>query len=101
MLTDANDVPRGSSIACDVCIVGAGAAGITIARDLVGSGRSVCVLESGGLEPDPAVQSPYRGTIEPGYLPRDHGYLTSTRLRYRSLGDFPLRQLGRRGAALR
>jgi len=31
----------------DICIVGSGAAGATVAAELVGSGLSVCVLESG------------------------------------------------------
>jgi choline dehydrogenase-like flavoprotein len=34
----------------DVCIIGAGAAGITMALELVDTGMSVCVLESGGTE---------------------------------------------------
>lgn len=34
----------------DVAIIGAGAAGITIARRLVASGKSVILLESGGLD---------------------------------------------------
>lgn len=34
----------------DICVVGAGAAGITIARALRGSGRSVALVESGGFE---------------------------------------------------
>jgi choline dehydrogenase-like flavoprotein len=41
----------------DVCVVGAGPAGITLARDLVGLDVRVCVLESGGrlpeTDPDP------------------------------------------------
>jgi choline dehydrogenase-like flavoprotein len=41
---------------CDLCIVGAGAAGIAIALELVGSGRRVVVLESGGRDLDPDAQ---------------------------------------------
>ena len=48
-------------IACDLCIVGAGAAGITIALELIEAGLDVLVLESGGLEFDPAVQALARG----------------------------------------
>lgn len=42
---------------CDVCIIGSGPAGSTIARELRGGGRRVTVLESGGLERDPAVDA--------------------------------------------
>lgn len=41
------DVDR---LRADVCVVGAGAAGITIARALRGSGRKVVLVESGGFE---------------------------------------------------
>ncbi len=52
MLIDIRQLPDGSRIESDVCIVGAGAAGITLARDLARRGRKVCLLESGGLEYD-------------------------------------------------
>jgi len=41
-------------ISADVCIVGAGAAGIVLAAELAGQGKRVLLLESGGsvLEPD-------------------------------------------------
>jgi len=50
MIVDARVVPNDSLIDCDVCIVGAGAAGITLARELAGSTFRVVVLESGGFE---------------------------------------------------
>jgi ribulose 1,5-bisphosphate synthetase/thiazole synthase len=34
MIIDGRDVEPNSQIECDVCIVGAGAAGITLAREL-------------------------------------------------------------------
>jgi choline dehydrogenase-like flavoprotein len=52
MLRDARKVDDGAVLRADVCIVGAGAAGISMARRLAGSGREVLLLESGGLEPD-------------------------------------------------
>jgi choline dehydrogenase-like flavoprotein len=39
-------------IDADICIVGAGAAGLSIARSFIGSSLSVCVLESGGFSVD-------------------------------------------------
>jgi choline dehydrogenase-like flavoprotein len=50
MIVDARTLPRNTTLEADVCIAGAGAAGITIALDLRGSGLSVLLLESGGLE---------------------------------------------------
>jgi choline dehydrogenase-like flavoprotein len=50
MFADARSVPRGTTLETDVCIVGAGAAGITLALEFVGSPFRVTVLESGGLE---------------------------------------------------
>lgn len=54
---DGRTIETGSELRADVCIVGAGAAGITIARDLVDSGLRVCLLEAGGLSIDPEVDA--------------------------------------------
>jgi choline dehydrogenase-like flavoprotein len=50
-------------INCDVCIIGAGAAGITIARSLSKQDIHICLLESGGFEFDEDTQSLYTGAI--------------------------------------
>lgn len=57
MFIDAHTLPRDTELRADVCIVGAGAAGITLARELKGTKLEVCVLESGGLAPDPGTQA--------------------------------------------
>jgi hypothetical protein len=44
-----------------VCVVGAGAAGITIACELDGTGIDVLLLEAGGFGQDPQVQDDYVG----------------------------------------
>jgi choline dehydrogenase-like flavoprotein len=63
VLADARAVPSDSLIHCDVCIIGAGAAGITIAREFLGSATQVVLLESGWLEPDDATQALYQGSV--------------------------------------
>lgn len=72
MLVDARTLPAGFVAEADICIVGAGAAGITIARDLRGQPWRVAVLESGWLTPDPVTQSLYAGEVQPRtYFPLD------------------------------
>ena len=61
MFADARDVPEGTELAADVCIVGAGAAGITIARELLSRDRRVLLLESGFEDPEPVTQTLYDG----------------------------------------
>lgn len=61
MIIDFRTQDDGAIIQADLCIVGAGAAGITIARELIGSGIRVCLIESGGLNFDPDTQELYEG----------------------------------------
>jgi choline dehydrogenase-like flavoprotein len=53
----------------DVCIVGAGAAGIVLADALSTAGREVCLIESGDQRPDETTQSLY-DLESVGYPPR-------------------------------
>lgn len=50
MIQDFATYTEDAQIETDVCIVGAGAAGITIARNLLDSGLDVLLLESGGKD---------------------------------------------------
>src|SRR3954468_322912 len=45
----------------DVCIVGGGAAGITLALELEATGLRVCLLEAGGAEYEPGTQRLFEG----------------------------------------
>jgi choline dehydrogenase-like flavoprotein len=58
MLIDARSLPADETIETEVCIVGTGPAGLTLARELAGQNFRVCLLESGGLDkPDSATES--------------------------------------------
>ena len=56
-ILDAHKLADGTEIAADVCIVGAGAAGITLAQALESTGEKICLLESGGLNIEEDVQA--------------------------------------------
>jgi choline dehydrogenase-like flavoprotein len=74
MLLDARSVPTGTVIETEVCIVGAGAAGITLAREFIDAGFRVVLLESGNSEIEPETQELYAGSNigRPYFDPRLH-----------------------------
>ncbi|MCH2172856.1 GMC family oxidoreductase [Myxococcota bacterium] len=82
MLLDARNVVRDSVIPCDLCIVGAGAAGITLAREFASTGASVLVLEAGGTERRSEDQTLYSGTQTGTLFDERIPYLSQSRLRY-------------------
>ncbi len=57
MFIPAQAVEPGSVVRTDVCVVGAGAAGLTLALELLSANRATCLLEGGGLEADPQGRS--------------------------------------------
>ena len=63
MLQDAHELPEGHLLEADICIAGAGAAGITLALELQGQGLDVVLLESGGFNDERASQALYAGTV--------------------------------------
>jgi choline dehydrogenase-like flavoprotein len=60
-LLDARRLAPEPPLLADLCIVGAGAAGIALAREFIGSRCRVVVLEGGGLRYSPRVQRLYAG----------------------------------------
>ena len=82
MLIDTEQVDAGQVVRSDLCIIGAGAAGITIARRLIPKGWRICLLESGGLDFEPDVQNLYAGPAGGTVLPSESAYLSRSRLRF-------------------
>ena len=78
MLLDARRLDPRADVEADICIVGAGAAGITIARQFIDCPLRVVVLEGGGIQPDRQSQAIYQGatTGQPYYA------LDDCRVRY-------------------
>ena len=56
---DAHRLPDSSEVNTDICIIGAGVAGITIASEFVGRSQEICLVESGKFLPDEDVQALY------------------------------------------
>ena len=63
MIKDFNGFEDGSSITADICIVGSGAAGITIAREFIDTRHTVVMLESGGFGTESNTQQLYETEI--------------------------------------
>lgn len=78
MIQDARELPDGATLDTDLAIVGAGAAGITLALALAGAPFRVCLIESGGLEPDEETQR----LAEAENVGLPYGPIEATRLRY-------------------
>ena len=75
---DGRTLPQGAKVSADVCIIGTGPAGITLARNIASDKVSVICIESGGMEPDVATQDLTKGdSVGLPYYP-----LETTRLRY-------------------
>ena len=78
MHTDTRFLPNNSTIKGDICIIGAGAAGVSMALDLSNSGKKVILLEGGGFEFEQKMQDLYRAkSTGQKYYP-----LHGTRLHY-------------------
>ena len=63
MFVDARTLSAETTIEAETCIVGAGAAGITLARELAGPASRVVVLESGGFGFEEGIQNLYAGEV--------------------------------------
>ncbi|MBA2355375.1 MAG: GMC family oxidoreductase, partial [Acidobacteria bacterium] len=61
MHIDARTLDTGSLIEGDLCIIGAGAAGISLALQWIGSTRRVILVEGGGFTVEAQMQALYHG----------------------------------------
>jgi len=61
MFIDGRKLPNGHVVETDVCIIGAGAVGISMALEFNQTNHSVVLVESGGFEFDGQTQSLYQG----------------------------------------
>lgn len=78
MFADARGVETGAVLEADLCIIGAGAAGITLAREFIGRSTRVLLLESGGFDYEADSQALYQGRPNGGI---DYFPLETARLR--------------------
>ena len=56
---DSSRLARSTSIKTEICIIGGGVAGISLAREFVGTRHDVCLIESGAYALDTETQSLY------------------------------------------
>ncbi len=78
MIRDFQNYDGDGDLHGDVCIAGAGAAGISLALALADRNHQIVLLEAGGLDFREEAQDPYVGRI----IGRDYHELTTTRLRF-------------------
>jgi len=78
----------GAEARTDICIIGGGAAGVTLALELSGRGKAVLLVESGGLELEPDTQTLCDGESVGHPFELDDG-------RHRVLGGAATRWTGR------
>ena len=63
MIVDGRTVADGGRIEAEVCIIGSGPAGLTLARELMRSGVDVSLVESGGLDVSAEAQELAEGEV--------------------------------------
>ena len=78
MIEDARGFPNNTSIGADLCIVGGGAAAISLAMGYIKSGKSIVILPGGGPKQTPQCIDLYRGKVSPE---QSHEPLEENRLR--------------------
>lgn len=88
MIEDLRSGEFSGDLRADVCVVGSGAAGVPLTLELARRGKSVLLLESGGLAFDAEIQSLYEGENLGHPMELDYG-------RYRVFGGSTTQWTGR------
>ncbi len=78
MLRSGLTLEDGEVLDCDVCVVGAGAAGLSVAHELAGSGLRVVVVAGGGKRENRQAQRLYHGNVA---NPQQHSWAHKYRVR--------------------
>lgn len=78
MIRDFRSYDGDGDLVCDICIAGAGAAGVSLALSLGAQNYNVILLEAGGFDYTEADQDPYVGEI----IGRPYHEISTTRLRF-------------------
>ena len=63
MIGDARNIVYGATIETELCIIGAGAAGVTLALELLEAGIRIVLLEAGGADEEAESQALYKGEV--------------------------------------
>ncbi len=72
MIIDSRSIGQNEVVHTDVCVVGAGVAGLTLTQEFKHAPFNTCIIESGGVNPDKATQSLYWGeNVGLRYYPLD------------------------------
>jgi choline dehydrogenase-like flavoprotein len=71
VLIDARQMLPRTHLSTDVCVIGSGPAGGSVAAELARRGVDVVVLEGGGLRAERLHQDSYRGVVDRGHDPLD------------------------------
>jgi choline dehydrogenase-like flavoprotein len=64
MIIDARSIAENEILDCDICIVGAGAAGITLAHEFCNLDMKILLLESGGIKYDQRLDLLNQGEVD-------------------------------------
>jgi choline dehydrogenase-like flavoprotein len=76
MLNDLLQADSETVLTTEICVIGAGAAGVALARDLENAGHEVCLLEGGGMDYENDTQALCKGrNIGAEYYELDHSRL--------------------------